>query len=117
MVSAIIFINCLIITLAWFGCLVIVTPAFNHFVQYGAGVLPQLTKTLVDFRFFFGLVPVLWVITGFLLNRKLSDRSLKDAMPPLLLFSVLTLAAGLLMLVVFGLAGILPYLKIGVAVE
>ena len=110
-------INVVIMFLFWCAGLIFVTPAYNHFVQYGnAGdVLPSFTQCIVDFRFFMFLIPMLWIFLSFKVQKKIQNKKSGEQIKILLLFSLTTLSGGLMMIIIFALAGILPYLKIGSA--
>lgn len=117
MLQVILIFNVLIIFLFWIACLVIITPAYNHFIQYGAGglLLPSLTQFAIDIRSFLLIIPILWAIFSLWVFKKIRGKKKEDQVESLLLFSMITIAAGLLLLIFFGISGILPYLMIGVA--
>jgi len=115
MLQVILIFHVFIIILFWIACLVIITPAYNHFIQYGSGgLLPSLTQFAIDARFFLLIIPILWAIISFWIFKNIRGREKEDQVESLLLFSMITLASGLLLLIFFGISGILPYLMIGV---
>lgn len=116
MLQVILIFNVLIIFLFWIACLVIITPAYNHFIQYGTGgLLPSLTQFAIDARFFFLIIPILWSIISFWIFKKIRWKEKKEQVELLLLFSMITMTSGLLLLIFFGISGILPYLMVGAA--
>lgn len=107
--------NVLIIFLFWPVCLIIVEPAYNHFLQYGEqdSLLPVPTQLAINPRFFLLIVPVLWILLSYWVHKTIRAKQKEDQLQFLLLFLTVTISSGILMLVFFTLAGILPYLKIG----
>ena len=117
MTQALLIINSIIMFLFWLAGIIVVTPAYNQFVQYGesGGILPSLTQFIVNFRVFFVCVPIIWLCVSFWIYQILKNRQAEDQLKILLLFSLLSIAVGFSMLIIFGIAAILPYLLIGVA--
>ena len=107
--------NVVLMFLFWCACQIVVTPAYNHFVQYGniGDVLPFFTQLVVDSRFLFLLIPILWLVLSFKIHKIIQKKKIGEQIQALLLFSLVTLSGGLMMIIIFTLAGILPYLKIG----
>ena len=116
MLQAILMFNAIIMLLFWLACMVVITPAYNHFVQYGetGGILPYLTQLAIETRFPLLVVPVFWIILSSWVFRRIRDKEKEDQVQFVLFFLVLSVSSGFLMLVLYGIAGILPYLKIGV---
>jgi fatty acid desaturase len=116
MLQRILIFNVLIMFLFWISCLIIITPAYNRFIQYGSGeILSSLTQLAVDIRIYLFLLPLLWAIISYRVFNTIRNEKKEKQVESLLLFSMITLTTGLLILVFFGIAGILPYLLIGTA--
>ncbi len=115
--QALLIINSIIMFLFWLAGIIVVTPAYNQFIQYGesGGILPSLTQFIVNFRVLFVCVPIIWLCVSFWIYQILKNRQAEDQLKILLLFSLLSIAVGFSMLIIFGIAAILPYLLIGVA--
>ena len=64
MLQLILVLNIITMFLFWLACWIAITPAYNHFFQYGepGSILPQLTELAIDARVYMLLIPVLWVI-------------------------------------------------------
>ncbi len=114
MVQLILIFNIVIMFLFLLACWVIITPAHNHFIQYGAtgSVLPYLTQIAIDARFFLLLIPILWIAISFRGFKKIGKQK-ESSLQGLMLFILVSLSAGFIMVIFYGMAGILPYLKIG----
>ncbi|MCD4741153.1 MAG: hypothetical protein K8R67_01545 [Desulfobacteraceae bacterium] len=117
MTQTLLIINSIIMFLFWLAGIIVVTPAYNQFVQYGGSgrILPGLTQFIVNFRVFFVCVPIIWLFVSFWIYQILKNKQADDQLKILLLFSLLSIAVGFSMLIIFGIAAILPYLLIGVA--
>ena len=117
MTQALLIINSIIMFLFWLAGIIAVTPAYNQFVQYGesGGVLPSLTQFVIDFRISFAGVPIIWIFVSFWIYQILKNRQADDQLKILLFFCLLSVTIGFSMLIIFGIAAILPYLLIGVA--
>ena len=109
--------NVVLMFLFWCACQLAVTPAYNQFVQYGdsGNVLPFFTQLVIDSRFFFLLIPILWIALSFKIHKIIQKKKMEAQIQALLLCSLVTISGGFLMIIFFTLAGILPYLKIGSA--
>jgi len=107
--------NVILMFLFCCACQLVVTPAYNQFVQYGnrGSILPFLTQFVVDLRFFSFLIPVLWSVLSFKIHKVIQKKKIEEQTQALLLYSLVTISCGFLLIIFFTLAGILPYLKIG----
>ncbi|MCK5695456.1 MAG: hypothetical protein KAH62_02445 [Desulfobacula sp.] len=116
MAQALLIINSIIMFFFWLAGIIVVTPAYNQFVQYGesGGIMPGLTQFIIDFRIFFAGAPIIWLFVSFGVYQIVKNRQGDDQLKILLLFSLLSIAVGFSMLIIFELAAILPYLLIGV---
>ncbi len=113
MLQAILIFNVIIMFLFWLACMVIIAPAYNHFIQYGetGSLLPHLTQLAIDARFFLLIIPILWIIISFWIFKTIREKQKKNRLQFLLFFIMLSISSGFLMLIFYGMAGILPYLK------
>ncbi len=118
MLQVIFIFNVIIMFLFWSACMVTITPAYNHFIQYGetGGMLPVLTQLAIDARFFMLSIPFFWAIISFWVYRRIRERQKENQFIFVLFFAMLSISTGFLMLIFYGLAGILPFLMIGVDV-
>ncbi len=116
MLLIILIFNIIIMFLFCLACIVTITPAYNHFIQYGetGNILPSLTQLAIDARFFLLFIPVIWVAISFWVFKIIRKKQKEKQLQFLLFFIMLSISSGFLMLVFYGMAGILPYLKIGV---
>jgi hypothetical protein len=98
----------------WLAGLVVVTPAYNHFVRYGrvGENLPLPTAIAVSFRLMAVVIPVAWTVLVFFLLKLLRNKAAERRAELLLAFTLATLIIGLFVLLFFLLAGILPFLQI-----
>jgi hypothetical protein len=117
-ITALLIINPAIIFLFWLAGMVVIEPVHNHFVQYGqnGGILPDLTQFIVDYRMFFMGISVLWSFISIKLYQILNNKKKEDQSKILLLYCMVSILIGFLVLIIFGLAAILPYLLVGVTV-
>ncbi len=115
MLQAILLLNVITMFLFWLACMVMVALAYNHFIQYGetGGLLPVLTQIAIDRRLVLLFMPILWIIS-FWVYKTIRKKQKELQLQFLLLFLMVSMSAGFLMLIFYGTAGILPYLKIGV---
>ena len=118
MLQVIFIFNVIIMFLFWLACMVTITPAYNHFIQYGeAGrILPVLTQLAIDARFYLLCIPSFWGILSFWVCRRIREMQKEKQLQFVLFFAMLSMSTGFLMLILYGLAGILPYCMIGVDV-
>lgn len=116
MLQVILIFNVIIMFLFWLACIVVITPAYNHFVQYDetGSLLPSLTQLAIDARFFLLFMPILWIIISFWVFKTIREKQKENQLQSFLFFIILSISSGFLMLIIYGIAGILPYLKIGV---
>ncbi|MCK5662583.1 MAG: hypothetical protein KAI17_03805 [Thiotrichaceae bacterium] len=116
MLQLILGLNTIIMFLFWLACWVAITPAYNNFIQYGetGSILPYLTQLAIDVRVFLLFIPVLWIVISFLVFKTIRKKQNETRLQFLLFFIMLSISSGFLMLIFYGIAGILPYLKIGV---
>lgn len=109
--------NVLLMVLFLLASQIAIAPAYNHFVQYPANggdmVLPAITQTIFSVRKLAIALPCLWTLIPFFVYRSFKHKSTADRNEFLMAFTAITLLVGFSLLVYFGLAGILPYLKIG----
>lgn len=110
-----IFVNVLIVFVFWLAGFLVLSPAFNHFIQYtetnGTEVLPVFTSFIFSLRFFSLLIPLVWlVVSTVLMNRSRSGTQL-DRLELVQLHTSLSVLIGLTLFLVFALAGTLPFLK------
>lgn len=111
--------NIILIFLFWIAALTAVTPAYNHFVQYGpqgAG-LPSLTSVVLSCRSVSIAVPVCWSLFLYLTHRNSRKNQQERSNTVLLGLTVSTLCIGMILLIIFLSAGILPFLKIGALIR
>lgn len=112
--------NIFIMSFFWLAGRLAITPAYNHFIQYpetpGYIALPIMTKAAASVINVAVILPIIWIFVAFILYRFLRKQNPADRNEHLLAFTLITLCVGFLMLLFFGLAGILPFLQIGAAV-
>lgn len=114
-------INIIVNNFILFGCYLIgavaVTPAYNHFVQYADGVspenLPVLTATICSIRFSGIIIPVLWLMFSLIFMIRLKNRQGPVLNQWVQLHTSVSILSGIIIVFVYSLAGILPFLKIG----
>lgn len=116
MLQVILIFNVIIMFLFWLACMVTITPAYNHFIQYGetGSLLPYLTQLAIDARFFLLFIPILLIIISCWAFKSIREKQKENQLQFLLFFIMLSISSGFLILIFYGIAGILPYLKIGV---
>ena len=116
-----ILLNAVIMILFFLASELAIALAYNHFVQYpesgGPMVLPSVTDIAISLRKVIVVIPTVWVVFSYLIYRFLRQKTTAERNEVLLAFSLITIAGGLLMLIFFGLGGILPYYKIGALVQ
>jgi hypothetical protein len=119
--SITILINCLILFLFWVAGFTAISPAYNHFVQYAQLVgeidLPILTQTVFSIRLWSLLYPAGWLLASVLFLLRLKKKESSRRAELVQLHTSASIFAGLLILVIFFTAGILPFLKIGVLID
>ena len=112
--------NALVMFLFWIASELAIAFAYNHFVQYPEGgviALPLVTAIALSVRRLSVTVPIAWSLVSFFYYKFTKKKTPADRNEYLLIFTVITILVGFAMLIFFGLAGILPYLKIGQVIK
>jgi uncharacterized membrane protein YwzB len=113
--------NALVMFLFWIASELAIALAYNHFVQYpGAGgviVLPLITSVALSARKFSVTLPMAWSLVSFFYYKFTKQKKPADRNEYLLIFTLITVCIGFSILAFFGLAGILPYLRIGMVIK
>ncbi len=111
----------LIMFLFWIISELAISIAYNHFVQYPVNdvvtSLPLITDIALSVRKSSVILPVVWSLVSFFYYRFIRNKIPADRNEYFFALIVITILIGLLMLSFFGLAGILPYLRIGVILK
>ncbi len=109
------FCNILILSLLWLLSQVVITPVHNLFFQYAETgmALPILTDFAIQLRSPSAAIPLTWIVFTFFYGRWMKNQTADKRNEWLSFHTSLTLCIGLLVLLFFSLAGILPILKIG----
>jgi hypothetical protein len=99
--------------LLWLISQVVVTPSHNLLVQYAeSGVaLPILTDFAFRVQRLSTIIPLLWIVLTFILGCRLRNQTAAKRNDWLSLHSSVSLCIGLLLVLFFSIAGILPFLK------
>ena len=109
--------NALLMFLFWLASELAIALAYNHFVRYpateGVLALPLPTHIAFAMRELSAVVPLVWCVVSFVFYRYIRRKPGVERQGYLLVFTLATVIAGFSMLIFFGLAGILPYLRIG----
>ena len=117
----IIAVNALVMFLFWAAGELAIAIAYNHFVQYpeacGVIVLPLITSIALSTRKFSVALPIAWSLVSFFYYKFIRQKIPAERNEYLLIFTSITVCIGFSMLIFFGLAGILPYLKIGQVIK
>ena len=112
--------NVLIMILFWAASELAIAIAYNHLVQYpeveGVIAFPVVTRMAFSMRKLSAVLPSLWVFISIYVYKATKHKPLTERNEYLLGFTSVTITAGLLIFVFWGLAGILPYLRIGAAI-
>jgi hypothetical protein len=109
--------NIIILFFFWLAGILSITPAYNHFIQYGdGGELPVLTRVAIDMRFLSVGIPIAWAVISVPIFKTIQTRPKEHQQEFILLFILVSIASGFLMLLFYGIAAILPYLKIGIPI-
>lgn len=108
--------NVLLLILLWLLSVVVITPAYNVFVQYGSypEVLPRPTGIAIRYRILAGLFPLCWAIATVIMGKWLAEKPIEICNEYVSLHTSVTIFTGLALLLYFSLAAILPFLLIGV---
>ena len=111
--------NVVILALLWMLSLVAITPAHNHFIQYADTdqALPILTDLAIQARLLVAVIPLSWAGFTFALSKRMQPQIETKRGEYLMAHTSVTLGIGLLMLLFFSIAGILPALKFGEALH
>ena len=108
-------VNNLLMVIFWVLSLLLVAFAHNRFVQYPTGEvsLPIPTEIALSCQTWLGLISLLWIGVSAWVWKKVEALQPDLRNEYLLTYTMLTICVGLLQVVLFGLAGILPFLLIG----
>jgi hypothetical protein len=113
--------NAVMMGLFWLASLLSVAIVNNRFVQYSPAdrsmALPLLTDLALSTQLWAGLLPLAWIILSFTIWKKVKDKGPETRSEYLLAFTMTTIVVGMVMLICFALAGMLPFLYIGVAIK
>ena len=111
--------NSLIMSLLWVLSEIAVTPAYNLMVQYADShlALPILTDWAFQFRPYGRMFPLIWAALTVLWGWRACSMPKQERGEWLMAHLSITLSVGLMQLAFFVLAGILPILKIGWAIN
>lgn len=116
-----IIVNILILFGFWLAGFVAISPAYNHFIQYSdinnINTLPVFTSFVFSVRFISFLIPVIWLFVSIILMMRFRQRSQLERIELVQLHTSLSIFGGIVLFLVFALAGILPYLKFGGLLE
>ena len=114
-------VNALILFGFWLTGAIAISPAFNRFVLYTDGKpvfqLPLLTATVCEIRFSSIIMPVIWLIVSLCFMIWLDGKNETDRTKWVQLHTSVSIFCGLIILIVFSLAGVLPFLLIGALIE
>jgi len=113
--------NAILMGLFWLASIISMSMAFNRLVQYvkseALNAVPLLTDAALSVRLWAGLLPFVWIILSFLAWKIVKNKEPESRSEYLLAFTSITVIAGFSMLIFFALAGILPFLLIGGAIN
>jgi len=111
----------LMMVLFWLASLLSVAIAYNRFVQYpptkAPMALPLPTELALSSQLWAGLIPLAWIIISFIIWKKVKDKEPESRSEYLLAFTSVTLVVGIVMLIFFALAGMLPFMFIKTLVK
>lgn len=112
-----IYCNALVLLLFWILGQVVITPIENLLVRYAETKLelPILTDFAIQMSTPSLAIPIIWAILSVIIGRRISGQSDGNCHSWVSLHTSITLCLGLIMLIFFSLAAILPILKIGAA--
>jgi len=107
--------NVFVLILFWLLSQVAITPVHNLLVRYAetGTALPILTDFAIRLRGWSQLIPWFWIAFTLTLAFRIKNRAETIRNEWLCFHTSLSVCIGLLLLFFFGLAGILPALKIG----
>ena len=100
----------------WLAGFIAILPAFNHYVQYAeindSLSLPLITSIVFSVRLISLLLPIFWLMLSIALLIQLKHKSAIERIERIQLHTSLSILGGLVFLIVFALAGVLPFLQI-----
>ena len=107
--------NVLVVCLLWLLAMVAITPAHNLMLVYAQQQvdLPILTDLAFQVRGLSAAIPIGWALLTLRMAWAIRESAPGQRQEGLLMHAVSSWVVGLLLLLFFGLAGILPILKIG----
>ncbi|WP_321492843.1 hypothetical protein [uncultured Desulfobacter sp.] len=110
--------NVFVLLLFWLVSQVAIAPAHNLLVRYAEtdAALPIFTYLAIRLRGWSQLVPWVWTALTLILAFRLKGRDEIIRKEWIMLHTSLSVFLGLVLLFFFGLAGILPVLKIGAVI-
>lgn len=111
--------NVLMLVLFWMLAMMAIAPAHNQLVVYAETdlALPMLTDFAIRTRFLSGFVPVTWALLAIPVGRWLGKQNDSKRIEGLMAHVVASIVVGLVLLFMYGLAGVLPVLKIGASLN
>lgn len=113
--------NAVMMGLFWLASILLVSIAYNRFVQHpesGAPmVLPLPTELALSIQLWIGILPLGWIILSYVVWQKVKDKQHESRSEYLLAFTTSTMIIGFSMLIFFALAGTLPFLYIGTIIK
>lgn len=109
------FCNIILLALLWFLSYVIITPVYNHLVQYSEAAMdvPILTGFAMKIQDISGIIPLIWLFFTIIFGKILSSQSENKRNEWIATHTSLTLCLGFTILLFFTVATILPILLIG----
>ena len=107
--------NALMMVLFYLMSVLSISIADNRFLQYANSTvdLPMPTRIALSIQVWTGVIPLCWFVLSYLIWRKKKGKQPEKRTEILLAFTASTITIGCTMLVFFALAGILPFLYIG----
>ncbi len=103
----------------WFNWLlgfIVISPAFNHFVQYAETSdpisLPVITSVVFSVRLSSLFVPVFWLLLSIIFMIRFRQKLQIDRIELVQLHTSISVMGGLFLFVLFAIAGVLPFLQI-----
>lgn len=111
--------NTLILTMLWLLSEVAVTPAYNLAFEYAEAemALPILTEWAFEIRPLIRLLPIVWAIITIVWGQRIYKKAKGERAECLAAHTSATICLGLVQLVFFATAGILPVLKFGAIIN
>jgi len=107
----------LMVVLLWLMAMVAIAPANNIWVVYAetGTALPILTEQAIALRQWSAAAPLAWAILTLRFGRHLAGQPEQARCIGLIVHLATSLLIGLALLLVYALAGILPFLNIGLS--